>query len=82
MIKILKWYENLNQTNEFFSPAVDVAKDGIVTVSNLKKLHIGSLIKFKTESKDYGLVSTLNINGISKYLMKKIKKYNYAKNLI
>lgn len=69
MIKTLKWFESLNQTCEFFSPSVDVAKDGIVTVSNLKDLKIGSLIKFKTIHEDYGLVYTLNSNSTAEILV-------------
>lgn len=66
--KSLKWYDILNTKQEFFTPTIDVAKDGIVTVSNLQTLRVGSIVKFKTEEESFGLVSTINANGTAEIL--------------
>jgi F-type H+-transporting ATPase subunit alpha len=69
MIKTLKWFDTLNTKQEFFTPTIDVAKDGIVTVSNLLQLRVGSIVKFKTSGNDYGLVSTINSDGTAEILV-------------
>jgi len=68
--KALKWFEILNDKQEFFRPSVDIAKDGIVTVSNLPYLKVGSIVKFKTQGgADFGLVSTINQNNTAEILI-------------
>ena len=66
--KDLKCYIIADAKQGFFTPTIDVAKDGIVTVGNLETIRVGSIVKFKTEEEAFGLVSTINNNDTAEIL--------------
>lgn len=56
------WYDTIEE-NQVYSPLADKVSDGVVLVSNLNNVQVGNLVKFKTETDDYGLVTTIKTDG-------------------